>query len=103
MFIGGAPVEGVVVGAVHLGEVTSVSYCLQLVPQIAHTIRAQSTHPSLPCSKTNKQATILCFFMHLFTNIDKKIGQVFFWHNVAFVKALLHSNMILTETQLAAE
>ena len=89
-------------GAVHLGEATSVSYCLQLVPQIAHTIRAQSTHPSLPCSNTNKQATMLCFFMHLFNNINKKIGQ-FFWQNVAFVKALLHSNMILTETQLAAE
>ena len=46
---------------------------------------------------------MLCFYLHLFTNIDKKIGQVFFWQNVAFIKALLHSNMILTETQLAAE
>ena len=90
-------------GAVHLGKATSVSYCLQLVPQIAHTIRAPSTHPSLPCSNTNKQATMLCFFLHSFTKINKKIGQVFFGQNVACVKALLHSNMILTETQLAAE
>ena len=77
--VGEVGVVGVVglEGAVHLGKATSVSYCLQLVPQIAHTIRAQSTHPSLPCSKTNKQATMLCFFMRLCTNIDKKIGQVF--------------------------
>ena len=74
-------------GAVHLGKATSVSYCLQLVPQIAHTIRAQSTHPSLPCSNTNKQATMLCFFLHSFTKINKKIGQVFFWAKCSFCQS----------------